>query len=176
MPAETTHAQPPETEAIHECPGGQLGLVTMASGHRLVALRPVAVGQLILRIDGELASLPSRHSVQIDTDVHVAPAAAAAGQHPLDHGYWRYLNHSCDPNATLRGRALLALRDIAANDDVTFDYNPTEWDMAEPFACHCGSAVCLGTIRGFAHLSPAHRARLHGAAPHLLALLASDPS
>ena len=167
-------SEPPaqQADALHACPGGQLGIVTTAGGHRLVALHAVAAGQLILRIDGEVTSQPSRHSVQIGTNAHIAPTAAAPGRNPLDHGYWRYLNHSCEPNAWLRGHELIALRNIAANHDVTFDYNTTEWDMAVPFACHCGSARCLGTVRGFAHLSPAQRDRLQGAAPHLLARLA----
>ncbi len=162
-------------DALHVCPGGQLGIVSAANGHRLIALRPFSAGQLILRIDGDVTNQPSRHSVQIDHGRHIAPAADPAGQNRLDHGFWRYLNHSCEPNAALRGRELIALRDIRANDDVGFDYNSTEWEMAAPFACHCGSARCLGTIRGYAHLSPAQRLQRPNAAPHLEARLASTP-
>ncbi|MCX6876010.1 MAG: hypothetical protein NTW21_19710 [Verrucomicrobia bacterium] len=28
-------------------------------------------------------------------------------------------------------------------------YHATEFDLAEPFDCHCGSPCCFGTIRGF---------------------------
>ena len=153
---------------VHPCPGGRLGIVSVADAHRLVTLQAVAAGQTMLIIDGVETAQASRHSVQVGPALHVAP-----DQGSLDVGYWRYLNHSCAPNAWLRGRELIALRDIHAREDVTFDYNTTEWDMAEPFACHCGNARCLGLVRGFAHLSTAQRERLHGVAPHLQALLES---
>ena len=31
----------------------------------------------------------------------------------------------------------------------------TEWDMQQPFNCHCGARNCLKAIKGAAHLSPA---------------------
>jgi hypothetical protein len=43
---------------------------------------------------------------------------------------------------------------------VTFDYNTTESSMASPFDCHCGSALCVGLVRGADHLTPPQRARL----------------
>ena len=156
------------TGTVHPCPGGLLGIASVAGAHRLVALHTLAAGQRILTIDGQETAQPSRHSVQVGPALHVAPL-----QGSLDVGFWRYLNHSCAPNAWLRGRELIALRDIRAREDVTFDYDTTEWDMAEPFACHCGSATCRGLVRGFAHLSTAQRERLQSVAPHLQARLAS---
>ena len=152
---------------LHVCPGGHLGIVSNAGGHSLVSLGPVARGQVILQIDGVQTHQPSRHSVQVGPGTHLAPQGD-----PPEHGQWRYLNHSCAPNAWLRGLELIALRDIQAQEALSFDYNPTEWDMAEPFACHCGSADCLGQVSGFAHLNAAQRMRLQGVAPHLLARLA----
>lgn len=163
----------PGPDTQHRCPGGLVGILSEAGAYRLVALHAVPAGQTVLWIDGALTSEPSRYSVQVGPDTHVAPEG---GANALDDGAWRFLNHSCEPSAWLRGRELIALRDIRAQEDLSFDYNTTEWDMAEPFACHCGSADCLGTVRGFAHLSPAQRERLPGAAPHLLARLASARS
>lgn len=169
MPLEDFTAAPmPASATLRTCPGGLLGILSQAGAQHLVALGSIAAGQAILRIDGTLSAQPSRHSVQVGVDLHVAPEGD-----PPEHGFWRYLNHSCDPNAWLRGRELIALRDIQAREGVSFDYNTTEWDMAEPFACHCGSAACLGTVRGYAHLSAAQRGRLHGVAPHLQAAIAS---
>lgn len=52
----------------------------------------------------------------------------------------------------------MALRPIAQGDEVTYDYNTTEYSMASPFLCHCGH--CSGTeIRGFRHLSIPERQR-----------------
>jgi hypothetical protein len=48
---------------------------------------------------------------------------------PLDE--FQYLNHSCKPNAGLKGKfklKLYALRDIANDEEVTIDYSTTESD------------------------------------------------
>ena len=50
---------------------------------------------------------------------------------------------------------------------MTFNYNTTEWEMAEPFSCGCGSENCLGTIQGLKHLTISQRERLGFVAPHL---------
>ncbi len=164
--------QPSGSLTLQECPGGLLGIVSTVRGRHLVALRPIAAGQEILWIDGVMTTEPSRYSVQVGHDEHVVPGIDISGCDSVDHGFWRYLNHSCDPNGWLRGRELIALRDIQPNENVTFDYNSSEWDMAEPFACHCTSARCLGTIRGFRHLSPTQREQVQTAAPHLTAHIA----
>lgn len=48
---------------------------------------------------------------------------------PIDE--FQYLNHSCDPNAGLRGSRTLklhAMRDIPAGEEITIDYSTTEED------------------------------------------------
>lgn len=48
---------------------------------------------------------------------------------PVDE--FQYLNHSCAPNSGLRGARslrLYALRDIAADEEITIDYSTTEED------------------------------------------------
>jgi hypothetical protein len=66
----------------------------------------------------------------------------------------QYINHSCDPNVFFDTSSLviLALRDIAEGEEISFFYPSTEWEMDQPFTCHCGSAKCLGQIRGAAYL------------------------
>ncbi len=123
-----------------------------------VAAAGFAAGTEILFVDGEVADRPDRYSVQIGTGEHVTAGRigesdGSSGRHP-----WRFLNHSCRPNALLRGRRLVALRDIAVGDDVTFDYETNEYEMAEPFFCSCGAPECRGWIRGWRFLSTAQRA------------------
>jgi hypothetical protein len=55
---------------------------------------------------------------------------------------------------------VVAVRDIPAGEELTFDYLTTEWEMATPFACRCGAADCRGLIQGFKHLSPEAQAHL----------------
>lgn len=63
-------------------------------------------------------------------------------------GLGAYLNHSCDPNCEveeIKGRVwLLALRDIAAGEELVWDYNL--YDDESPAPCTCGSANCRGTM------------------------------
>lgn len=56
-----------------------------------------------------------------------------------------YINHSCNPNAGMRGHILLvAMRDIEPNEEVTFDYAMvvSEWVGMDPISCDCGSSEC----------------------------------
>jgi hypothetical protein len=46
------------------------------------------------------------------------------------------------------------LRAIAPGDPLRIFYPATEWDMAEPFTCLCGTERCIGRVGGAAHLDP----------------------
>ena len=73
----------------------------------------------------------------------------------LQPEFLQYINHSCDPNVFFDTTAmnLVALKAIQQGDEFTFFYPSTEWDMAQPFECHCGSRQCLKYIRGAAYLT-----------------------
>lgn len=108
---------------------------------------------------GRETAAPTRLSLQVGADLHIEPAADC----PL-----AFLNHSCAPNAAFRGRDLYAVRDIAADEEITLDYNCHEAAMTAPFECRCGAADCLGRVAGWAALTPAQReARRGRAAPWL---------
>lgn len=60
-----------------------------------------------------------------------------------------FMNHSCDPNVGSLPdfHRTIAMRDIAAGEEVTYDYATTdagEWDLE----CACGSPQCRKTVRG----------------------------
>ncbi|OGH13629.1 MAG: hypothetical protein A3H50_03110 [Candidatus Levybacteria bacterium RIFCSPLOWO2_02_FULL_37_10] len=63
----------------------------------------------------------------------------------------RQINHSCNPNAGMRGQSeLFAIRDINPNEEITYDYSttvgthiPSEiWHMK----CNCGEKNCRKVI------------------------------
>jgi hypothetical protein len=135
-----------------------VGPAATAGEYRVVATRPIVAGQRILTIDGVASATPCRYSVQVGRDLHVAPPADVIGDGRLDVFAWRFLNHSCRPNAAIVGRELIAIGAIAAGEEVTFDYNMTEYEMASPFRCRCGH--CDGSeVRGLRFLSAAERRR-----------------
>ena len=57
------------------------------------------------------------------------------------------INHSCEPNLEERDRTGVALRDLAAGEEVTLDYDRIAL-LEEPFPCRCGSKGCRGVVRG----------------------------
>lgn len=72
---------------------------------------------------------------------------------PVTDGIFK-VNHSCEPNAGFRGQiTLVAMRDIAVGEEVTFDYAMTDieftgdiaWDVT---TCRCGRTQCRHTITG----------------------------
>ncbi|CAO3611306.1 unnamed protein product [Cunninghamella blakesleeana] len=65
-----------------------------------------------------------------------------------------FMNHSCDPSMHLDvdRMAIVALKDVKLGDEMTFFYPSTEWDMAQPFACWCGSSKCIETVKGASYL------------------------
>lgn len=58
-----------------------------------------------------------------------------------------YINHSCDPNAGLRGVAtLFAIKPIQKGEEITYDYSTT---IDESFECKCGAKRCRGVMIDF---------------------------
>lgn len=142
--------------------------VETASGgswRRLVAVDAVDAGTPLFLFEGKELSYNSSHSLQIGEELHLHGD-------PDDPG--EALNHACEPNARIdvATRTLIALRPIAAGEEVMFNYLTTELDFRAPFHCRCGAPRCFGLIRGYRHLSDADRARVDPlAAPFLRARL-----
>lgn len=111
------------------------------------ARRSYAPGEVIADFSaGRILSEPTYLTVQVDTNKHIM----------LQPEHLQYINHSCDPNVffdTYR-MEVVALKGIAEGDEMTFFYPSTEWDMAQPFKCLCGTSRCLGEIKGASHIAP----------------------
>jgi SET domain-containing protein len=59
------------------------------------------------------------------------------------------LNHSCEPKVKFEHRDLVAIREIKASEQITFDFNTTEHDLDAQFDCHRKSERCIGVLRGY---------------------------
>lgn len=158
MPMQRLPDDVPARVHVHRHPGGAA----------VLAAFDLQAGDVVTLIVGPIVPQPARFTVQVGVAAHVTAPLTPAGEPDPTHA-WPFLNHSCGANAVLRGRTLIALRPIAVGEEVTFDYDTTEWELAEPFACRCGAAACRGLIRGYRHLSPAQQRLLRPhLAPHLL--------
>lgn len=143
----------------------RVAIATRHGQYAVVANADIAAGDLVLHVTGIEVTMPTRYTLQVAATVHVEAQPDSDG--PDGYPIWRFMNHGCEPNVVLRGREFHTLRAIKAGDELTFDYDSTEWDMAAPFRCHCASTRCRGEIRGYLHLSKAARAALVQPAPHL---------
>jgi hypothetical protein len=94
---------------------------------------------------GTIAAEPTYLTVQVDEGKHIT----------LQPEFLQYINHSCAPNVFFNTTTmqLVALKEISVDEEMTFFYPSTEWEMIQPFRCYCGSPSCLGEIKGAAYLS-----------------------
>jgi hypothetical protein len=111
----------------------------------LFAKQSFQPGEMIAEFSaGSIASEPTYLTVQVDEGKHIT----------LQPEFLQYINHSCDPNVFFDTSTmqLVALKEIRPEEEMTFFYPSTEWEMIQPFSCYCGSPNCLRQIRGAAFL------------------------
>ena len=72
---------------------------------------------------------------------------------PLRTNLWWFINHSCKPNAGLRGKAtVVAMKNIKKGEEITIDYSITEEDPYWKMDCNCGEKNCRKVIKGIKYL------------------------
>ncbi len=116
-----------------------LAIKTENKFRTLVTKQPYSKGDVICSMPSEnIMDKPNRFTVQVTKEKHTHVGKLAA------------LNHSCDPNVILDTEHMLmiARRDIAKGEELFFFYPSTEWEMAAPFICLCGSANCIHVVAG----------------------------
>ncbi|HZG51731.1 MAG TPA: SET domain-containing protein-lysine N-methyltransferase [Pyrinomonadaceae bacterium] len=81
--------------------------------------------------------------IQIGEDLFIGPLAPSERE-----GSMIYSNHSCEPNIGVRGQIIfLAMRDIAAGEELTHDWATTDDDTYR-MECRCGAPACRKIITG----------------------------
>jgi hypothetical protein len=167
---ETTATSHP-FDRLHGCGCDVVGIAEADGEYRLVTITAVAAGERLFRLEGDEVPAPTRYSIQVGKDVHLDAGSGRHRDEVFAWFFWRFMNHHCEPATMIRGRDVIALRDLVRWEVVTFNYNTTEADMAEPFACHCGNVRCEGSIRGARHLNAQQLERLR---PMMASYLFSD--
>lgn len=112
----------------------------------LFVLRTYQPGEVIASFSaGTISAEPTYLTVQVGVAKHIT----------LQPEFLQYINHSCDPNVFFDTTTmeLVALKELAEEEELTFFYPSTEWEMTQSFNCYCGSHNCLGEIKGAAFLS-----------------------
>ena len=114
--------------------------------YALLAAKGFEVNEVICPFSADkILSAASYLTIQTGADTHIT----------LEPSFLQYTNHSCDPNVFFDTQKMLfiAIKKVAAGDELRFFYPATEWEMAAPFVCNCGDTDCLQLINGAAHLS-----------------------
>ena len=94
---------------------------------RVTLIRAVQAGEVVHQMTGEVFENPTKYTVKVGPRDHIMDPVA------------RYMNHSCTPTCAIDGLEITALQDLAAGDEVTFDYTSTEEDFVSQFGCNeCG--------------------------------------
>ncbi len=120
-------------------------------GCAVFARQAIAVGEVLAVWGGRVVTgaqftaitleNPTRQAVQIDDDLFLL---SETSNEPAD-----CFNHSCNPNAGMRGQVgLEAMRDIAPGEQVTFDYAMCDSTPYDEFDCQCGAPTCRGRVSG----------------------------
>jgi hypothetical protein len=113
------------------------------------ALEPIAKGELIAVFGGDVydwAALQALSPATRSLSLQVADGLFLVSAKP---GAGDYLNHSCNPNAGLSGQiCLVAMRDIAAGEEIRFDYAMCDSLPYDEFKCSCGEPNCRGRVSG----------------------------
>ncbi|MEA2139410.1 MAG: hypothetical protein QOG56_2560 [Solirubrobacteraceae bacterium] len=130
------------------------------------ATRDFAAGEtVLLGVPGRPAPANHSHANQVSLTAFV-----------FEDGLGPKVNHSCDPNCGVRfdaaadGFDFVALRPIARDEEITFDYAMRNYVVEHfPHRCLCGAARCRGRVTGWKDL-PAERKAAYGelVAPYLL--------
>ncbi|MCP3728929.1 SET domain-containing protein-lysine N-methyltransferase [Sphingomonas sp. MG17] len=121
-------------------------------GKAVYATVRFAEGAELMRFTGRrfrTNEIPSLMRGSDDRFVQVTPDHYMGPSGQLDD----LVNHSCDPNAGLRftedGVILVAIRDIASGDEISWDYSTTLAQSNWHMICQCRSDACRRVIGNF---------------------------
>lgn len=127
-----------------------------SNGWGASAVQPIAAGETVAAFGGKcvsratlesLAPNERAHTIQIDEDLYMVSELADV---PGDT-----INHSCRPNCGIVGGVVVvAMRDIAVDEAISFDYAMTMGSDVNEFECGCGAATCRHKVTGADWMQP----------------------
>jgi len=129
-------------------------------GRGVFATAPIPAGETVVVFGGavmdraQLDATAAAQSVQIDEDLFLVSTGADFGDQ---------VNHSCEPNCGFLGNVILVtMRDIAAGEELTFDYAMSDGCDYDEFECRCGRPTCRGKVTGNDWMLPELQRRYRG--------------
>lgn len=93
----------------------------ISNGNGLFTTKQYNKNDIVHVLSGKIYDKPTRETIHIGNNKHIYDE------------YGIYINHSFNPNIYVDGYNLIALCDIMVDDEIVFNYNDTEINMANPF-------------------------------------------
>src|SRR5947209_18180393 len=127
-----------------------------AQGRLVFALAPIARGRRMLALEGRLlppaALTDDLVALQVGPDLWLCSDGSL-----LDD----LINHSCAANAGFLSGApvLFALRDIAADEEICWDYSTSISEPGWHLECRCETPACRRVVRPWGELTAPDRKR-----------------
>jgi len=152
--------------ASYLSPKADKGRPSAIEGRGLIASAPIAAGELVAVKGGHLVDTATLHTLDErlqNTEIQIAESLHLVALSDEEYeAVMLFINHSCEPNVGIAGNiVLVAMRDIAAGEELTIDYAMFD-TLDAGMTCRCGSAACRGTIRGSDWQRPELQARYAG--------------
>lgn len=133
---------------------------TRKFGKGVFAEKKIRRGEVIAEFDG------------LDIDDYYEPWTEDMFQHAIQYGKanWRdsvgiarLVNHSCEPNCGIKDLfKIVAMRDIAPGEHITWDYEMTEKSWWMKMKCKCGAPGCRKVIGNYHNMPRDVRERYKG--------------
>lgn len=136
---------------------------TSAHGGGTLATEPVAAGTTVAVFSGRIATSAEvaaladdaqSRALQVDEDLYLIDGERIS-LHPM--------RHSCEPNCHLVGATMVvASREIAPGELLTFDYATCTGSATREFECNCQAPSCRGKVTADDWMLPELQLRYRG--------------
>jgi uncharacterized protein len=129
-------------------------------GKGIYSSEKIKRGEHIAFIEGELVKKKT-HSVKEAASIPLWYGITDTIWLDPKNTIWRYFNHSCEPNTAIVGRRkLIALKSIAPDTELTFDYSMSDGDILWEMDCSCKTPSCRKKIHSIQRI-PDHVYKKH---------------
>lgn len=126
---------------------------TPNKGRGIFATRDIRKDEVILEFNGPRVHIERLDGIPREVQDHLFNVGV--GEYLIAREPGVYTNHSCDPNAGIvRDVLLTAMRDIAKDEEITFDYSMITADGWK-IECRCGSPCCRKIVGDYRDLPEA---------------------
>lgn len=123
-------------------------------GKGLFASEPIKAGERIQYIRGPMF----KKVVKGNDEAMAIMNSIGVGRYSwidTDGTPFRYINHSCEPNAAVVGtKMVVAMKDIKMGEEITIDYSMTDADPFWHMDCSCATNTCRKKIASIQTVPP----------------------